>query len=199
MMLLGGMFSLNNSAGSGFSPLIRTFPPSILENFSDDEMRIFIKKKLAQTKINMEEGLFSIIYDNTQGHPFILTAYLNAIYSKLTDDETEIRFKHLLAADVDFVKVELYPFFSRFYDNASNGSKKILNKIASEGGKANLTELADNLEQKPYKISPYLAKLTQDGALIRTDRGNYKLFHKLFGAYILGTPIHISPQDPSKT
>lgn len=198
MILLGGMFSLNNNAGSGFSPLIRTFPPSILENFTDEEMRVFVKKKLAPTKIGIEEGIFGIIYDNTQGHPFILTAYLNTMYSKLAEGENEIRFKHLIATDVDFVRVELYPFFSRFYDNASTGSKKILKKIATDGGKANLTELADSLKQKPYKVSPYLAKLTQDGALIRTDRGNYKLFHKLFGTYILGTPMHIGPQDPLK-
>jgi hypothetical protein len=188
MFLLGGMFTINATSGSGFSPLIRTFPPSFLENFNKEESKAFIKKKLATTRIKINESILDTIYEITQGHPFILTAYMGSLYSKLIDGEKEISIKHIEATNIDFVKVSLYPFFSRFYDNASPGSKKVLKKIAMNDGEAQLTELADSMKQETYRISPYLAKLTQDGAIVKEERGHYKLFHKLFGQYILESP-----------
>jgi hypothetical protein len=115
----------------------------------------------------------------------VLTAYLNSAYSKLSENDFELTQAHLKAVDLDFVKTVLSPFFSRFYDHSGKLSKNILSKIAaSQKNEASLSELCDYLKKENNELSPHLAKLVQDGAILRIDRGRYKLFHHLLGEYV---------------
>jgi|SRR3989344_1713114 len=185
MIVLGGKFITSASSGSGFSPIVRTFPPAILDNFSRAESDQFIKRKLNQTQINISEDALNKIYQVTEGHPFITSSYMGSVYLKRSPQEKEIKSIHLTAADIDFVRRTLAPFFSRFYDNVGKNSRKILQCIASDGGETSMLKLTQSLGKENYQISPYIAKLTQDGAIIRKERGEYKLFHKLFSKYIM--------------
>lgn len=184
MIILGGKFATNSSSGSGFSPIVRTFPPAILDNFSKTESDTFIKKKLTSKNISIPDDLLQKAYDVTEGHPFVLSAYMGSTYLKLSHGENKLTSAHFEAADIDFVKRVLPAFFSRFFDNVGKNSKKILSCIANEGGEIDISELTKILKKEHNEISPYLAKLVQDGAIIRKERGKYKLFHKLFGNYI---------------
>ncbi len=186
MIIPGGKLSISGPSGSGFSPLVRTFPPAILENFTKNETIAFVKKKLSSVKISISEEAFGKIYQVTEGHPFVLSAYMSAAYSKLKTGEKEITTNHLDATDVEFVKSVLSHFFSRFYDQSGKMSKKVLLEIAKKEGRITLSQLSEIMNKEGNEISPYLAKLVQDGALIRIDRGEYKLFHHLLGQYIIG-------------
>ncbi len=185
MIIPSGKFTISVSSGSGFSPLVRTFPPAILENFTFEEMKVFIIKKCTETKIEMDENLLKRVYAVTEGHPFVVSSYMACAYLKMSSNEKVLNKLHFDAADIEFTKRILAPFFARFYDAAGKSSRKILHMIAKMGGTANLSDLSLKLNKNNNEISPYLAKLTQDGAILRTDRGEYKLFHKLFGKYIL--------------
>lgn len=185
MMVPAGKFSITGPSGTGFSPLVRTFPPVILENFSLEDSRSFIDRKLAKAGLRIPEDAFQKVFSTTEGHPFVLTAYLATAYSKLKPGETELAKAHFQAADVEFTPQVLKPFFSRFYDDANAWSKKILSKIAEHPKcEASLSELTLGLKRSNNQLSPYLAKLVQDGAVVRVDRGRYKLFHHLLGEYI---------------
>lgn len=185
MIMLGGKLTISGPSGSGFSPLVRTFPPVILENFNEEESKIFIKKKLINTNITIDDELLSLVYNTTEGHPFVLNAYMFTAYSKINIKDKKFIKEHFQATDLEFVKNVLSPFFARFYDQAGENSKLILNEMAKKGGEITLSELSQILNKDNNEISPYLAKLTQDGAIIRIDRGKYKLFHKLLAKYVL--------------
>jgi len=184
MVVPGGKLTISGPSGSGFSPLVRTFPPAILENFTKQESEAFIKKKLTRVGLSITPGIIDRIYEVTAGHPFVLSAYLATAYTKMKSDEKELKKEHFDAADIEFVKRVLYPFFSRFYDQAGKRSRNILDAIAKKNGEISLSELSTILQKEYNKLSPYLAKLVQDGAVIRIDRGKYKLFHKLLASYI---------------
>lgn len=187
MIIPGGKLTISGPSGTGFSPLVRTFPPTILENFTEEEGKIFIRKKLDFVGISIKDNLLKMVYEKSEGHPFVLSAYMATAYSKLNPSEKELKKEHFEAADIEFVKRVLSHFFSRFYDQAGKSSKIILTEIAKNSGKLTLSELSEKLNKDNNELSPYLAKLTQDGAIIRIDRGEYKLFHKLLGEYILSS------------
>lgn len=184
MIIPGGKLTISGPSGSGFSPLVRTFPPAILENFTFDESKSFIRKKLEKLNISISDEVLNIVYNVTEGHPFVLSAYMTTAYSKLKSGECELRKEHFEAADIDFVRRVLSPFFSRFYDQAGKNSRDILIEMAKKNGKIELSELCEILKKENNELSPYLAKLTQDGAILRIERGKYKLFHKLLAQYI---------------
>jgi len=187
MIVPGGKLTISGPSGSGFSPLVRTFPPAILENFTFDESKWFIRKKLEKLKISISDDVLNIVYNVTEGHPFVISAYMSTAYSKLKSGEKELRKEHFEATDIDFVRRVLSPFFSRFYDQAGKNSRHILIEMAKKNGKSELSELCGILKKENNELSPYLAKLTQDGAILRIDRGKYKLFHKLLAQYIKQT------------
>src|SRR3989344_9146122 len=166
MIVLSGKFATTSTSGSGFSPIVRTFPPAFLENFNKNESDTFVKKRLNAKNISISDELLKRVYYTTEGHPFVLSAYMGSAYLKLNSEEKELKDLHFDATDIDFVKRILAPFFSRFYDNVGKNSKKILMYISKAGGEIGLSELSEILDKKNSQISPYLAKLTQDGAII---------------------------------
>ncbi len=187
MMIPAGKLSLSGPSGTGFSPLVRSFPPAVMENFTLEECRSFVNRKLAQVSVEMKPELVDEAYKATEGHPFVLTAYMASAYSKLQPDARELKKEHFQAADIDFVSRALAPFFSRFYEGVGRESRRILDRFAeSPGGIVSLSELSSSLKKKNNELSPLLAKLVQDGAIIRIDRGKYKIFHHLFGGYVKG-------------
>lgn len=185
MIIPGGKLTISGPSGSGFSPLVRTFPPAILENFTKPESQSFIRRKLDKIGISIKNDLLERVHEVTEGHPFVLSAYMAAAYSKIKTGEKELKKEHFEAADIEFVKRILSPFFSRFYDQAAKNSKKILIEMAKNNGEITLSKLSETLKKENNKLSPYLAKLTQDGAIIRIERGKYRLFHKLLAKYVL--------------
>ena len=185
MIVPGGKLTISGPSGTGFSPLVRTFPPAILENFTKEESEFFIRKKLDKIKYSISDVLINRVYDVTEGHPFVLSAYMATSYSKIKSGESVFKKEHFDAADIEFVKQVLSQFFSRFYDQAGKSSRNILIEIAKKNGEISLFELSETMQKEYNELSPYLAKLVQDGAIIRIDRGRYRLFHKLLSKYIL--------------
>jgi len=185
MIVPAGKLSITGPSGTGFSPLVRTFPPAILENFNYQESKAFIEKKLGQSRISIKENLMEKIFQVTEGHPFVLTAYMAAAYSKLKPGESELKEEYFYAADIEFVNRTLAPFFSRFYDQSGKNNRGILSKMASSPkGETSLSELTTELHKNSNELSPHLGRLVQEGAIIRTERGRYKLFHHLLAEYI---------------
>jgi ABC-type phosphate/phosphonate transport system ATPase subunit len=185
MIIPAGKLSIIGPSGTGFSPLVRTFPPATMENFNFQESKAFIEKKLTQVKVSITEESLKKIYAVTEGHPFVLTAYLATAYSKLKSNECELKKEHFEASDIEFISRALAPFFSRFYDQSGKNNKLILQKLAHcNNWEASLSDLTGALSKKSNELSPHLGKLVQEGAIIRTERGRYKLFHHLLGEYI---------------
>lgn len=186
MIVPAGKLTITGPAGTGFSPLVRTFTPALLENFSREEADLFISKKLARAMAQADKRVLEKIYQVTEGHPFVLTAYMATAYSKLPTGDAKLSEAHFKATDVEFVGVVLAPFFARFYDQAGRTSRKILSEMAkTPRGEISLSELAGILRMEMNELSPHLAKLVQDGSIIRIDRGKYKLFHHLLGEYVI--------------
>lgn len=192
MFVLAGKLSIMGPSGTGFSPIVRTFPPAELVNFTPDESKIFIEKKLKQVKLRMGAGVFDKVREVSEGHPYILSAYLYSAYDKVSTSESELTINHLQATDVDFVPRKLAPFFSRFYDTSGETiCRQILTKMGSaQNGEVSLLELSKSLNRARNEVSPHLGTLIRDGAIIRVQRGKYRLFHHLLREYIRKINAH---------
>ena len=186
MIIPAGKLTISGPSGTGFSPLVRTFQPVILENFTIEETKSFVVKRLKIAEINIQDEIIHRIFQVTEGHPFVVSAYLKTAYSKLQSEETELKESHLEATDIGFVNTDLKHFFSRFFDHSTTIKNRILAEIASSPhGESTLSEISEKIGKELNKISPHLGNLVQEGSIIRIDRGRYKLFHHLFGEYIL--------------
>src|SRR3989344_413616 len=103
----------------------------------------------------MRQKFLKKIYKITEGHPFVLTAYLATAYSKLKEGETELRLEHFEATDIEFTNRILAPFFSRFYDQSGKNNRKILSKMAThKGGEISLSELSEECKKNSNELSP---------------------------------------------
>lgn len=74
----------------------------------------------------------------------------------------------------------------RLRPEARHGAQRIRQDVpqAAQEGHASST-----LGKESNELSPHLAKLVQDGAIVRVDRGEYRLFHHLLGTYIKARTI----------
>ncbi len=185
MFVPAGKLSLSDQGtGMGFSPLVRTFPPAMMNNFTKEETRHYVEKKLKPPEISIQEPEFLKIFEITEGHPYVLTAYLHRVFEKLGPNEKRISTIHLEAANVEFVKYDLNAFFARFYEKTGPTQRSIMKTIAESGNSASLSELTTKLSKDSNQLSPYIAKLVQMGAIIRVERGEYALFHHLLKEHI---------------
>lgn len=184
MIVPAGKFSVSRGPlGAGFSPLVRTFPQAILANFNESESTQFITKKLSSAGMSISDIACRKAHDASEGHPYVLNAYLNEAYSKLLPGEMHIEERHLRAVDVYFATETLRHFFQRFYEGSGKMGRAILSKMAVKS-EITLPELMAVLKKKSNELSPFLAKLVQDGSIHRIDRGRYRLFHHLFASYL---------------
>ena len=114
MIVPAGKLTISGPSGTGFSPLVRTFPPVMLENFNIDEAKGFINKKLKNADIAIKDETIHKVYSVTEGHPFVLSSYLNSAYSLIQIGDRELKEAHFEAADIEFVTRTLAPFLRDF-------------------------------------------------------------------------------------
>ena len=185
MLILSGRLSFHKEMSEIFSPLTRFFHPLELGPLEEKDVRQLVKLHLSKTGVSIEDKCVKKIAENSQGHPYVVLVMGRVLYNNLPEKERVITALLYEKSTKDILEYLAAELFSGMYNKLSETEKRIVRLIAGEGGKLKTGEIAKKLRIDYGPLSPYLNNLQKKGAVIKKKRGEYEIFHKLFGNYAL--------------
>ncbi len=187
MLVLSGKLEFPEQMTEKFSPLARFFHPIPLSNFSKQESAFLVKTKLNSTNIKADEPLLGKLYEESEGHPYVLVAMAYALYENLPEKDNAIALKHYDAIKPTIASYLNIDYFGVMYKKLRPTGKLILTQMAKIGGEATFSYIIKSVNKNKGSISPVILELVEQGSLVRLERGKYKIFHNLYKEYILTT------------
>jgi hypothetical protein len=186
MLVLSGKLAFPEQMTEKFSPLARFFHPVPLYNFSKHEAAFLVDTKLKSTNIKIEDqSLLDRLYEESEGHPYVLVAMAYVLYENLPEKDGTIRLKHYDAIKPKITAYLNVDYFGIMYKKLRPTGKLILKQIAEAGGEMPFSHIIKSVKKSKGAISPVILELVEQGSLIRLERGRYKIFHNLYKEYIL--------------
>ncbi|MFH1246805.1 MAG: AAA family ATPase [Candidatus Micrarchaeota archaeon] len=185
MLVLSGKLAFPQQMSEKFSPLARFFHPLELHNFTKQESILLIETKLKATKVKIDEKTTAKMHDESEGHPYVLTAIAYILYENLPEGDHELRLKHYAAIKPKISNYLNADYFGIMYRKLSPTTKLLLRYIARQGGRATFAEICKAVKKPKGTVSPLVIQLVEQGSLIKIERGTYKIFHNLYKGYLL--------------
>jgi hypothetical protein len=162
-------------------PFTRFFYPFYLEPFELDGTTQAIIKRIKVSKLGLQiaDEAIASIHDKTEGHPyfvmFAMYEIVNAIGSKkqISQDDFDKCWPSVVAS------LENNVFRNRLA-RVSKREKEVLSRIS----------ILDNELVSPSEIksvrgaTEFFSRLEQKGLLLKKERGQYQIFHRLFKDYL---------------
>ncbi len=184
MILLSGKLAFPEQMSEKFSPLVRFFHPIALYNFSKEEGMLLLKTKLEKTGIRADKMVLEKMYEESEGHPYVLVAIAYLLYENLPEKTKRITLEIYNAIKPKITSYLNSDFFGIMYRRASPLGKLILKETIKLDGETTFNKLVKTLRRQKGSISSALKELIEQGSLIKIERGKYRIFHSLYKDYI---------------
>lgn len=187
MVVIAGKLNFPERMSESFSPLNRFFPCSRLMPFGDNEVRMYIIKRLAAINVGIDEDALNYIAKRSEGHPYVLVAMCYLLFDSLREDEMHITKEVVLRAEEKINARLAQDFFAPMYHPLTPRAQEILQSIASKSKTLEFSfkDAVEWLDMPRNYVSPYVKELLRKGVLNKPRRGSYQIFHTLFLEYIL--------------
>ena len=185
MLVLSGKLAFPEEMTERFSPLARFFHPVQLKSLSAQECALLLKKELHGTGIAFDDEVAGMAARDSEGHPYVLVAIAYILYENLPEGEDIVTPRLYNAMQAKITATLGAEFFGVIYRKARPAGAAILREIARQGGEAQLSEIIKALKKPQGSVSPVVAELVEQGALVRKGRARYALFHGMFKGYLL--------------
>lgn len=182
IVVLCGKLNFSETMSEAFSSLNRFFPSTRLINLSKDETFEFCKKSLDAVTCKIDNDAAEMIYEKSEGHPYIVVSIAFNIFNELGESENIIK-KSLVEKNMNMCENKLeQDYFLSLFHPLSPKCKDILLKIANKLNKSEFTfsEVVKKLDIDGYYVSPYIQEMYRKGCINKLERGKYEIFHKLF-------------------
>lgn len=186
MVVLAGKLNFQERMSEEFSPLNRFFPAHKLNHFKFDEIKDYAERKLNAVRVKIEDGAVRLIYEASEGHPYVLVSVLFCIFDSLSENEKTIT-KAIVNRAMPRIRFELEKdFFSPMFHPLTPKAKEVLFSIVKKLGKVNFafSDAVKWVDMERSYLSPYIKEMLRKGILNKPERGRYELFHKLFLEYV---------------
>ncbi len=186
MIVLTGKLNFPERISESFSPLNRFFPSQKLKPFTIEEMRAYVRRKLQDVEITIDDIAIGAIAEKSEGHPYVLVAMLYTIFDSLKDDENKITLETIREATPKVDAQLAQDFFRSMYHPLTPKAKEIVHAITRNVGGVDFTfsEAVKWCGLKRSYVSPYIQELFRKGILNKPERAKYQIFHKLFVEYV---------------
>ncbi len=182
MVVLCGKLNFSEIMSEAFSPLNRFFPSTRLVNLNEEETLEFLEKSLDVVKCKIEKTAAQIIYEKSEGHPYIVVSMAFNIFNELGKNEYIIT-KKLVEINMNLCEIKLeQDYFLSLFHPLTPKSKEILLKIASKLNKTEFTfsDAVRILDTERSHVSPYIIEMYRKGCINKLERGKYEIFHGMF-------------------
>lgn len=159
-------------------PFTRLFEKHILEPFDITGTREMILNPIEHENISLflDDGVIAKIHEFTGGHPYFISLIMREIVDKKVSGR--ITAKEFNSIYPDLTQYLATVKFDDDFAKASDEEKKILLRM----GKSK-NELVSRSEMG-YPPNAYVVRLLEKDLLVKAERGEYKLYHKLFREYL---------------
>jgi len=187
LLVISGRKILLGKTGGEFAPLYRFFDQILhIRNFDLKETDQFLKLRLNETKVKLDDDVIKKLFDETEGHPYVLTVAMMILYQELPEDKKLINFEYYQSLEETIFFQISETFFKPTFKSTTPGAREVLVKLAENDKEIlEFSEVVSQFGKYGSEISPYLAELVRKSCLFRIDRGKYKFFHKLFRRFVL--------------
>ncbi len=185
MLVVSGKLAFPDKMSEKFSPLARFFHPIALHNFSKEESSLLLKTKLKLTGVVLSQDVLAKIFEESEGHPYVLVAIAYVLYENLPEGDSTITLKHYEAIRPKITSYLNADYFGVMYKGLSPTGRIIMKNIAKLGGEATFSSLIQSIGKSKGTISPVIPELVERGSLIKLDRGKYRIFHSRYKEYLL--------------
>lgn len=182
MVVLCGKLNFPETMSEAFSPLNRFFPSTRLINLSTAETSEFLEKSLSTVDCTTEKKASELVYEKSEGHPYIVVSMAFNIFNELKEDENTIT-RNLVEKSINVCESKLeQDYFLSLFHPLTPKSRDILLKLASKLNNVKFTfsEAVRILRTDPNQISPYIQEMYRKGCVNKVERGKYEMFHKMF-------------------
>lgn len=195
MLVLAGKLNFPERMSESFSPLNRFFPAHHLKPFTMDEVMKYLQRQLKEVEIGIMEDAGNLLYEKSEGHPYVLVAMSYLVFDSLEPDENKITVSIIERAWEKIEAQLAQDFFSPMYHPLTPRAKEILCIIATNANGLNFTfnEAVKWCKREGHSVSPYIQELLRKGVLNKPSRGHYEFFHSLFLDYVKCTKEYDAP------
>lgn len=188
MVVLAGKLSFPEKMSESFSPLNRFFPAERLKKLGKKDVIKYIKNRLVDTGVSIDFSAINKIGKKSEGHPYVVVNMCYLIFESLKDEEYRIT-NLVVGRCMEKVRKSLSDnYFAPMFHPLRPKAKSIICGIAEKIQGVDFT-FSEALEISDLKdanrLSPYLGEFVRQGVITKKQRGEYKIFHKLFRDYLI--------------
>ena len=181
MLVLSGKINLFKNIKELHSPLARFFTPITLSVLKPEETKEAIEKPFMAVKRKLDPKLIEKIIDDSQGHPYIIQTMGYVLFEQ---DKKELSLSDYNSLKPSIMKQLSDQLFEDMLAGTSPEEQKILRALA-ENKILEAKEIAKKVGKKSSQIGTLIKRLLEQNCITKKGRGEYQLFHKLFGEFIM--------------
>lgn len=164
-------------------PITRFFERMRLGPFSlaDSQAAIQGPLRSIDSPLTVNEDAIERLWQLTEGHPFFLTfAMRDIVQEATTTNQTLIKLEEVEAAWPSIATHLAAERFAVDWQSATEAEREVLRAIARDTQNMPITQTVGR------SGTALLVRLVKKGLVLRSKRGEYRLYHPLFKDYIFG-------------
>lgn len=163
-------------------PLPEEVKELLIKPFNEKEAHDFVNTSLRGKK--MGDECFNSIFEDTNGNPRLIRGVCKYVYERLREDDRIITKGHYLAALPYIMSRLSREWFGGMYQETPKAERTVLIAIAHTG-KTRITKVSATLGKPPGPTNTLARRLLERGELVQIERGEYAVFSKLYGRYVI--------------
>jgi hypothetical protein len=156
-----------------------------LGSFEEHDVQEFVKEALKKGPPDMGDACMKTILTDSEGNPRIVATMCRVIYDRMKENEKRITRGHYLAFFPAIMSMLAGEFFSPLYESIPEAERVVLAAFAKEGRTMHISDIAKRVRKRLGVVTTLAMRLVKRGALVRVERGQYRVFTKLFGRYVI--------------
>jgi len=182
LVIVAGKLGLFNKISEIFSPMERFFYPTVIGQLSKEEVRI-ISRPFREIGGSIAGNVADKVYNLSSGFPFVVQVMGDHLFES-GEKNVDMRFFNSKWPEMqDRLEVQL---FKSRYENASPREREVLHEMAKNPSTSHCAkDLGSRLSMKNNQVSYIFGQLIKKNSLMKVGLGSFKLFHPLFGEYII--------------
>ncbi|MBI5227712.1 ATP-binding protein [Candidatus Micrarchaeota archaeon] len=165
----------------------------VLANLNKHDIEELIEKDLRERNLKMGEECFNAIVNDSSANPRIVNIMCGQLYETLAENEQMISKAHYLEQLDEIMNNLESEWFGQLYAQSSESERKILKALAefaetaryAEPDAQRISEISKKTRMGQGPLMALVRRLLESGQVVKLGRGEYGLFAKIYGQYIL--------------
>jgi|GEM_PF-964832 len=165
----------------GFGEIFNVFE---LKPLTEEQIKELIKDRLKESKIKMGDECAKLIVRDSEGNPSVLLSICWTLFNRLGEKDKIITKAHYIKYKQSIMSSLSAEIFDPLYNGIPDSERRILIQFSKMKESPKISDVAKKMNKKLSIVTRLVLRLIRRGALIKTGRGRYKIFNRLFSEYL---------------